>query len=299
MNTNDRNTFPAAKEGGPVPGAPSCVFCSFLPRYPSGSLKLSFSVYPFPMNTKTKWNTKKEWNIKTKLNTRIKHIKEKTSCAGRIRLRATVARTVVAASRIMLRTAMASLFLLTAVLLYQIYMENHFQIYDSALRFHVRAASDGAEEQELKLKVRDEVLAVLRPAADRAESAGELKTEVEKMLPDIAQTAAKTLRENGSEDAVRVSVVQERFPARRYGKMFFPAGVYEALRVDIGAAQGHNWWCAIYPELCYNAEESSALSEKGGEDVEKDLSRKESQVLFGEKRRFRIRILEWFSELAS
>ena len=191
INTNDRNTFPAAKEGGPVPGAPSCVFCSFLPCRPSGSLKLSFSVYPFPMNAKTKWNTKKEWNIKTKRNARIKHMTDKTSCAGRIRLRAAVARMAVAAYRIMVRTAMAILFLLTAVLLYQIYMENHFQIYDSALRFHVRAASDGAEEQELKLKVRDEVLAVLRPAADRAESAGELKTEVEKMLPDIAQTAAK------------------------------------------------------------------------------------------------------------
>ena len=143
------------------------------------------------------------------------------------------------------------------------------------------------------------MLAALKPAADRAESAGELKTEVEAMLPDLARTAAETLRENGSEDSVRISVSRERFPVRRYGNMIFPAGVYEALRVDIGPAEGHNWWCAIYPELCYNAEESSSLSEKGKKDVERDVSGEEKQVLFGERGRFRIKILEWFSELAS
>ena len=117
------------------------------------------------------------------------------------------------------------------------------------------------------------------------------------MLPDLARTAVETLRENGSEDSVRVSVSRERFPVRRYGNMIFPAGVYEALRVDIGPAEGHNWWCAIYPELCYNAEESSSLSEKGKKDVERDVSGEEKQVLFGERGRFRIKILEWFSKL--
>ena len=70
------------------------------------------------------------------------------------------------------RVAVAVLLLLSAGLLYQVYMETHFQIYDAALRFHVRAASDLPAEQQLKLKVRDEVLAALKPAADRAESAG-------------------------------------------------------------------------------------------------------------------------------
>ena len=134
--------------------------------------------------------------------------------------------------------AAAVLLLLTAGLLYQVYMETHFQIYDAALRFHVRAASDLPAEQQLKLKVRDEVLASLKSAADRAESAGELKEEVEAMLPDLARTAAETLRANGSGNSVRVSVSRERFPMRRYGKMVFPAGVYEALRVDIGPAKG-------------------------------------------------------------
>ena len=267
------------------------IFClAVLFRFSTPRLNPPFSVYPFPMDTKTKFNTESKLNIKTKWNTRIKWIKGKTSCAGSVCLRA-------AASCMAVRVAVAVLLLLSAGLLYQVYMETHFQIYDAALRFHVRAASDLPAEQQLKLKVRDEVLAALKPAADRAESAGELKTEVEAMLPDLARTAAETLRENGSEDSVRISVSRERFPVRRYGNMIFPAGVYEALRVDIGPAEGHNWWCAIYPELCYNAEESSSRSEKGKKDVERDVSGEEKQVLFGERGRFRIKILEWFSEL--
>ena len=231
-------------------------------------------------------------NIKTKWNTKIKCIKGKTSCTGGICLTA-------AASRMVVRIVAAVLVFLTAGLLYQIHMETHFQIYDASLRFHVRAASDAPEEQQLKLTVRDEVLKALRPAADRAESAGELKTEVAKMLPELARTAEETLWENGSRDDVKVSISRERFPVRRYGKMVFPAGVYEVLRVDIGPAEGHNWWCAIYPELCYNAEESTSLSEKGKKDVERDVSEEERQVLFGKKGRFRIKILEWFSGLTS
>lgn len=198
----------------------------------------------------------------------------------------------------LVRMTAAILLLLTMGLMYQIYMETHFQIYDAALRFHVRAASDVPAEQQLKLKVRDKVLEVLRPATDRAESAEELKTEVIKKLPELARTAVQTLRDNDSQASVKVSISRERFPVRRYGNMFFPAGVYEALRVDIGPAQGHNWWCAIYPELCYNAKESSSLSEKGKKDVERDVSKEERQILFGEKGRFRIKILEWFSQLA-
>ena len=211
------------------------------------------------------------------------------------------------------RVAAVVLILLSAGLLYQMYVETHFQIYDSALRFHVRAASDAPEDQRRKLLVRDAVLWEIRPEADQAERAGELVERIEEMLPEIADVAAGVLRGAGaknsrtanvlSEDSdegterVRAAVVRERFPLRRYGNMLFPAGEYTALRVDIGAARGHNWWCAIYPELCYNAEESSSMSGKGKKDVERDVPGEERQVLFGEKGRFRMKIFEWFSGL--
>lgn len=188
------------------------------------------------------------------------------------------------------------LFLLTAGLLYQVYMETHFSIYDTALRFHVRAASDTDTEQALKYKVRDGVLEILKDSADTAENAEDLKEEIVENMHLVAKTAITILRQNGSKNSVRVSVTKERFPARRYGNVWFPAGEYEALRVDIGQAQGHNWWCAIYPELCYNAEESMTVSKKGEEDMERDLSDEEREVLCGKRGRFQMKILEWFSE---
>ena len=116
-------------------------------------------------------------------------------------------------------------------LLYQVYLEQTGPIYDNTLRFHVRADSDKKEAQERKLIVRDE----------------------------IAQVAA-----NASDGKpVRVYFTKERFPIRHYGTAIFPAGEYQALRVDIGKAAGHNWWCAFYPNLCYTPEKNFTLSESG------------------------------------
>lgn len=232
------------------------------------------------------------------------------------------------------RVTAVLLLLLSAGLLYQMYVETHFQIYDVALRFHVRAASDEPEDQRRKLLVRDGVLEVLKDAVDTAGSAGELREAIEERLSEITDTAAGVLREDsgkktggrdnenagsdysGSDnesagpgygesgggtgadhgaECVRVSIVRERFPLRRYGNVWFPAGVYQALRVDIGGAAGHNWWCAIYPELCYNAEDSPALSGKGERDMERDLPEEEREVLTGKKKKLRFRFLEWFS----
>lgn len=202
------------------------------------------------------------------------------------------------------RVTAVLLLLLSAGLLYQMYVETHFQIYDVALRFHVRAASDEPEDQRRKLLVRDGVLEVLKDAADTAGSAGELREAIEERLSEITDTAAGVLREDSGKktdgadhgaERVRVSIVRERFPLRRYGNVWFPAGVYQALRVDIGGAAGHNWWCAIYPELCYNAEDSPALSGKGEEDMERDLPEEEREVLTGKKKKLHFRFLEWFS----
>lgn len=202
------------------------------------------------------------------------------------------------------RVTAVMLLLLSAGLLYQMYVETHFQIYDVALRFHVRAASDEPEDQRRKLLVRDGVLEVLKDAADTAGSAGELREAIEERLSEITDTAAGVLREDSGKktggvdrgaERVRVSIVRERFPLRRYGNVWFPAGVYQALRVDIGGAAGHNWWCAIYPELCYNAEDSPALSGKGEQDMERDLPEEEREVLTGKKKKLRFRFLEWFS----
>ena len=121
------------------------------------------------------------------------------------------------------------------------------QLAGKLIRLHVVANSDSPSDQALKLQVRDAVLAAAEPvlrAADDPEQAlaGQLGT--------LEKAAARTLREAGSADTVTVTMQNERFPTRDYETFSLPAGVYRTLRVTIGAGEGHNWWCVVFPTIC-------------------------------------------------
>lgn len=146
--------------------------------------------------------------------------------------------------------------LLSNAVLYQAYIEQNSPLYGNTLRFHVRANSDKDEDQERKLIVRDAVLRYVRRDVDDAESAQELEKCFAKKTGEIAEVAANV----AGGKPVHVYLTKERFPIRRYGTAIFPAGEYHALRVDIGRAEGHNWWCAFYPKLCYTPEKKFRLS---------------------------------------
>lgn len=149
--------------------------------------------------------------------------------------------------------------LLSCSIVCQAYIEESSPIYTNTLRFHVRADSDEEEAQKRKLIVRDVVLRYVKEDVDRAGSAQELKQYLAAKTDEIARVAA-----NASDGKpVRVYFTKERFPIRHYGAAIFPAGEYQALRVDIGKAQGHNWWCAFYPKLCYTPEKKFKLSKIG------------------------------------
>lgn len=114
------------------------------------------------------------------------------------------------------------------------------------IRLHVIAASDDAEEQRVKLRVRDAVLEYLAPRLEGAESAERARDIIEKSAGGIkgAAEAAAGGRE------VRVALGREKYPTRRYEGFALPAGEYESLRVILGAGEGRNWWCVAFPPLC-------------------------------------------------
>ena len=118
------------------------------------------------------------------------------------------------------------------------------------IRLHVVANSDSKEDQLLKLQVRDAVLAVT--ASVDAQS-GDPEEHLKQMLPRIKQAAEECLRRQGSSDPVGVSFGDEIFPTRYYENFALPAGVYRSLRVTIGEGQGHNWWCVVFPSICFRA----------------------------------------------
>lgn len=127
------------------------------------------------------------------------------------------------------------------------------------IRLHVLANSDSEEDQALKLEVRDRVLettSALLTGETEPQAAAVLLNQ---HLDDIAQTAAQEISAQGHDDRVEVRLEQTWFPTRQYQGISLPAGNYLALRVLIGAAEGHNWWCVVFPKLCLPAVSERAL----------------------------------------
>ena len=123
-------------------------------------------------------------------------------------------------------------------------------IYDSVIRLHVLAESDSSQDQSDKLAVRDAILPIAARELDGCGSRDIAAARLGELLPTLEQVAEQTLRERGTEANVRVTLGQEEYPTRAYEGFCFPAGEYLSLRVMIGAAEGQNWWCVLFPSLC-------------------------------------------------
>ncbi len=124
-------------------------------------------------------------------------------------------------------------------------------ISEKVLRFHVLANSDTASDQALKLAVRDRILEEYGARLSACQTKAESMAYLQNSRAEIAKIAEAEVAQQGYDYDVTVSVVREDFPEKQYGDLVFPAGVYDALRVEIGAAKGHNWWCVLYPQMCY------------------------------------------------
>ncbi len=127
------------------------------------------------------------------------------------------------------------------------------QLRNNLVRLHVVANSDSDYDQSLKLQVRDAVVAYLQyEIADCADQT-EAKQRIEANLANIKSLAEETLQRNSHNAPVSVSICQESFSARQYDTFTLPAGVYDSLRIKIGAAEGKNWWCVVFPAFCLPA----------------------------------------------
>ncbi|MFI3174564.1 MAG: stage II sporulation protein R [Bacillota bacterium] len=124
-------------------------------------------------------------------------------------------------------------------------------IADKVVRFHVLANSDSPDDQALKLKVRDKILDTYGDTLSQYETKEETLEGLTALSEEICEVAQLEVYENGYEYPVAVSLVQEDFPIKTYEDVAFPSGVYDALRIEIGVSDGENWWCVLYPQMCY------------------------------------------------
>lgn len=121
------------------------------------------------------------------------------------------------------------------------------------VRLHVVGASDSAEDQQMKLRVKDAIVESLQADLQKLEDAQAAREYLQENLPKIESLANRVLEEAGCTDMAKASLAVETFSARVYDTFTLPAGVYDALRVTIGEGEGQNWWCVAFPSLCLPA----------------------------------------------
>ena len=163
------------------------------------------------------------------------------------------------------------------------------------IRFHVRAESDSKEDQWLKLQVKEAVLAYISPVLSKSQSVDESRQLLYNESENIRNVAAATLRSLGDESDVNVYFENCYFPMKTYGDMTFPPGEYEAFRVDIGEAQGKNWWCVLYPPLCFVDAVYGEVPEESKEELKGVLTEEEYSMVSGENVKFRFKYLKIFN----
>lgn len=127
------------------------------------------------------------------------------------------------------------------------------EIYDKVVRLHVLANSDSEEDQAVKLKVRDAILALTVPLLQNCETKEEAVTLLEENQTLFVEAAQAVLQEEGFDDTVSIEMGLEDYPTRTYDSLCFPAGEYISMRVSLGTGEGQNWWCCLFPPLCLGA----------------------------------------------
>ena len=136
------------------------------------------------------------------------------------------------------------------------------KIYESVVRLHVLANSDSKDDQALKLKVRDAILAYTSPKVIDSASREEAIEILQNELDEIEKIAEQVVKGQGYDYEVEVTLTLEDYPTRNYESMSFPSGQYVSLRVLIGEAKGQNWWCVLFPPLCLSAASEKAENEE-------------------------------------
>ena len=163
-------------------------------------------------------------------------------------------------------------------------------ISSSVFRLHVIANSDSSDDQNLKYIVRDRILDYMNSLVDTTiSSKEEIMRIVSENLENFRSIAQNTVYENGYDYNVNIEIGNFAFPTKAYGDIALPSGYYDALRVSIGEAKGKNWWCVMFPPLCFVDVSSGVVPEDSKETLEESLSDEEYELISGSSTEFEVK----------
>lgn len=150
---------------------------------------------------------------------------------------------------------------------------------DEVLRFHVLANSDSEEDQALKMKVKEAVIKYMKEELPNAVCVEDTKKWTGSHEKELQKVAEDTIRAEGYRYPVSAKLTESYFPDKTYGDVMFPAGKYEALRIKIGEAEGQNWWCVLYPNLCFIDATHAVVPKEGKKELESVLTEDEYEMV--------------------
>ena len=191
------------------------------------------------------------------------------------------------------------LFLYTTICAFSYAQNVSTDIAENVFRLHVIANSDSTEDQNLKYKVRDSLLKYMKEICGNCKNKDEAILLVTEHQEEFKQIALQTIYDEGYSYDVDISIGNFEFPTKHYGDISLPAGFYDALRVEIGEAKGQNWWCVMFPPLCFVDVTSGVVPEESKKQLENDLSEEEYALVSDDsdtKIQFKFKILEFFNE---
>ena len=173
-------------------------------------------------------------------------------------------------------------------------------IADSVFRLHVIANSDSKEDQDLKYKVRDAVLEYMNNISADCSSKEEVIRLAYEHQDDFISVAEKVIRENGFDYNVKIEIGNFEFPTKYYGDISLPAGFYDALKIEIGEAKGQNWWCVMFPPLCFVDVTSGVVPDESKQIMQDNLSDEEYSLISDNESsdiKFKFSLIEFFKNI--
>lgn len=172
---------------------------------------------------------------------------------------------------------------------------------NNVFRLHVIANTDSKEDQDLKYKVRDKLIKYMKSLTTNINTKEEVIEIANNHISDFESIAKEVITENGFDYDVKVEIGNFSFPTKQYGDISFPAGFYDALKVEIGNAKGQNWWCVMFPPLCFVDVTSGIVPEESKENLQDNLGEEEYDIISNtedsEIVNFKFKIVEFFENL--
>ncbi len=150
---------------------------------------------------------------------------------------------------------------------------------DSMIRLHIVANSDSDADQTLKLRVRDEVITYMTERMDSLQTKETAGAYVKDHIGELETVANAVIAKEGFSDLARVSFGKYPFPTKQYENVILPAGFYDALKVEIGQAEGQNWWCVMFPPLCFVDDTKGEMEEDYMDVLKQELSSQELDLV--------------------